>query len=457
MKKLLTILVCAVLTLILSIGVTGCKNGGEGKLPPNPDGDNPGGENPVDPSPGPDENTEGAFTATLIYEGETFVPQSEISALWTSDDGSSISKAEFNSDGVATVNGLDGDYSVTLSALPEGYTYNPNIYTVSNENRDVKIELYKILPTVGKGTDKYKNIITLSRLGAYRLTFTKADQQIFCQYKPSKNGVYTIESVMDVNANEVNPRIDIYMGTDAWKPEKPTRSIDGGGASSVYTKNFKYQVTISDSEKGAVYAFAVKFDSRVELPVYIDFIITRNGSFENQTTSYELVVPQASLRKAPDYNRRLTYFGLDDTPNGVLDGNRVKIAEDGYYHLVDESGNVTDRILYAQITQPNKVVNFQEPLVAMKFNNKDYTFFIRGYGGLEAAKHPLRDAFKDEISYYDCVNKDGACAVTEELKEFLQEFCLKNMYFYDGMGWAENLGYNSTDKNMWLCFCGYYK
>ena len=78
MKKLLTILVCAVLTLILSIGVTGCKNGGEGKLPPNPDGDNPGGENPVDPSPGPDENTEGAFTATLIYEGETFVPQSEI-------------------------------------------------------------------------------------------------------------------------------------------------------------------------------------------------------------------------------------------------------------------------------------------------------------------------------------------------------------------------------------------
>ena len=128
---------------------------------PNTPGDTPGG----------DEEEENLFKTTLVCNGAKFIPQIEMSAQWS--DGIGFYTAEFDGDGVATKSGLDGDYTVTLTNLPDGYTYNPNIYQADNDNREVEIELYPLIPTTGTGTDKYNNIINISQLGAYRVTFTE--------------------------------------------------------------------------------------------------------------------------------------------------------------------------------------------------------------------------------------------------------------------------------------------
>ena len=68
---------------------------------------------------------ENPFTVTLTVNGEVYIPSEEnpISVQW--NDGYSIHTAPIGQDGVARVGGLDGDYRIRLTAIPEGYTYNP--------------------------------------------------------------------------------------------------------------------------------------------------------------------------------------------------------------------------------------------------------------------------------------------------------------------------------------------
>jgi hypothetical protein len=77
---------------------------------------------------------ENPFTVTLMVGEDVYVPSEEhpISVQWS--DGFSVHTAPIGKDGVARVGGLDGDYRVNLTAIPEGYTYNPNVYTATNNN-----------------------------------------------------------------------------------------------------------------------------------------------------------------------------------------------------------------------------------------------------------------------------------------------------------------------------------
>ncbi len=62
-----------------------------------------------------------------------------------------------------------------------------------------------------------------------------------------------------------------------------------------------------------------------------------------------------------------------------------------------------------------------------------------------------------KVSYFDCVNSDGVYAVNDEIKNFLYDFSVANYYFFDGYGWGELNGIDSSDSNQWLFACGYYK
>ena len=68
---------------------------------------------------------DGSFTVSLIYNGEPYSPKIPMSAQWT--DQFSVHQAEFDENGVAKIEGLDGDFQVTLTDLPKDITYNPNI------------------------------------------------------------------------------------------------------------------------------------------------------------------------------------------------------------------------------------------------------------------------------------------------------------------------------------------
>ncbi len=451
---------------------------------PDDDGNNGGGE-----------DNDGVFSVTLTCKGETFRPNMEMSAKW--NDGSQVHTAAFDSEGVAEISGLDGEYTVTLSAVPDGYTYNANKYTVDNENRKAEIELYELTEYYGAGTGKYNSII-LTKLGAYRLTFTEAGQNIFCEYRPDKSGMYAIESVVDVNANEVNPRLDVYVGHGAWKPDRPNYSLNDGGVSSVFTKNFKYEVSVAG--RGPVYSFAVKFDKRshVELPVDIDFIITRDGDFEEEESVYKVAVPQEEFKQTPEYSPfRYTFkkFGKVVGDKTILDGTGVYLSpEDGYYHYahIDKYGNSVDSILYVRLLsektssgdESDSLVDFFNDNVRLRMDGKDYTYFIRGYecteyvnDSITGQKKKKYSAYLDSLggdvslippdiseklkeldykSYIDYVNSDGLYAVTPEMKNFLYIYSDSSGFFGDGIGWGDSNGISSSGKDQWLFACGYY-
>ena len=90
------------------------------------------------------------FTVTLKLEGEIFVPRMDIEVYW--DDGASRYAALVDEEGVARVDGLDGDYRVTLSELPNEYVYNPNIHVATNDNKNIIIDIYPLNMLAGGGT-----------------------------------------------------------------------------------------------------------------------------------------------------------------------------------------------------------------------------------------------------------------------------------------------------------------
>jgi hypothetical protein len=445
MKKLIAIL----FTCLMAFSLAGCSeykdatSTGSGTTATVPGQNQPTG----------DTNTaEESFTVSLILNGEPYVPTVAMSAIWR--DGVSVIKADFDSSGVAKANGLDGDYSVTLSTLPDGYTYNPNIYTATNDSKSVTITLFPLTAYTGTGADRYTNIITINSTGFYRATLTSPEQTIFFQYEPKISGSYVLSSLLDVSANEINPILDIYKGNRQYKPEKPTETIDDGGESSSYTKNFTWQINLTSDMIGNVYAFGLRTESikKDAFPIDIDFMLERDGEFEgDESIVYTEVTPQEVFKKTPEY-RGKTYVSVASqnpvtTSSGtyyLLDPDKFKLnEEDGYYHVYDSQTDTYGAILYAKINKDCEIFNtdsgkgFKDELVNLRINGKNYAAFIDAYS--------------------EYTNSDGAYAVTKELKVFLQEFAISQRLFSDGNGFAESqYNYQASEKNQWLFGCGYY-
>lgn len=420
----------------------------------------------IDPDPS---GAEKPFTVSLVSEGEAFYPETAMQARWTATDGSGVSEPVDFENGVASIYGLDGDYTVTLIGVPEEYTYDPNQNYTSNDNKNIKIELYRLLSLRGEGSNFYAKVMEVDQLGAYRLTFTSPGQVYYLQYKPRLNGTYTLESLADVTAEEVNPRLDVYSGSFAYKNPNPDYTINDGGASGIFTKNFLYGMQIDKLEIGGVFPFTIRCDSRVEYPVSVDFIFKRNGGFDRNWEKYEMVIPtenfynaDGSLKQIPNFPEK-TFIDCGNEPGNtkhILDGSYYGYSDpekggDGYYHVKNSDGSLSENLLYAKITQPNQAVDFMNDLVTLRFNGKDYTFMIRGYSGVKGFEGV--DHLKDVPTYRDCVNSDGVYPVTQELKNFLFGFSMSSSYFFDGEGHAEiEIGLSSNDENQWLFGCGYY-
>lgn len=472
MKKFLIL----ILAFILAFGLCGCVTNSPTPSTP-PDEEQGGSENTGngEEQGGNTENDENAFTVTLSYHGEEYLPEVPIKAQWS--NGAMLYVADFV-DGIASVTGLDGDYNVTLSSTPDGITYDPNAYVATNFRKNVTVELFDIIQTENDGSDLYKNIITISELGVYRVELTKPNQTVFYQYEPKKSGFYTISSWMDITANEVNPILDVYVGNAQWKPKNPTRTIDDGGVSASVTKNFVYNVQIGNSEIGNVYAYGVRVNGRADTyPIYVDFQIKYESEYAGDEGFYiEQKAQNLPTAKTPDFAGKTFRYGYLDSGR-VLDGSKYKLADDGYYHKLNSDGTISETILYAKITSDcalfstpdnydqtnssnpiNFMHGFTSPIISLKFEGKDYTDFIHnGYGAYEKDKDGNYIVTNGRLNPVYC-NSDGVCAVTEELKQFLQDYSVSQRYFNDGIGWAEESPFNlnSAEDDQWLFACGYY-
>ncbi len=445
----------------------------------------PGDDDDVPPvTPGPGDTTGGDdedfFTVTLIYNGMTFVPDSlDVKAQWT--DGYNYYQAGFDGYGTAKMSGLDGEYRVTLTEVPEGYTYDPNIHTASNDNRDIEIEIYRLSRTNGKGTEN--NPYKMTGIGVFNAEIKSSKSVIFFEFTPRTEGEYSIESWMDVTANEYNPRVDVYnANAGGWKQLR--EEVDGGGVSSGYTQNFLFKVQVAEEMIGNLFLFAIKVESKNDdYPVNVSFALKRDGHFELDHADRQMIIPE-QLEAAEDYilsaeareNEKGTILYPVRYENGkrVLDGANWGYNEDsGFYQMYNpKSGKYDGEVLYMQVTSAtvfldqgiHTIEDAGNSALTVSDGTENYKLFIEGYSSLAELLYVGYENYVGIRGYADIVNLHGNVPVTREIKDFLQKFAISQLYFRDGNGWCEVGGItgqsrwmtDSLEEDQWLWACVYY-
>ncbi len=440
------------------------------------------------------------FVVTLKVDGQPYTPRMDMYAHW--NDGSSIHTAKVDKNGVARIDGLDGDYKVTLSAVPNEYTYNPNSNIATNDKRSIVLDLYTLNHLSGGGTDRY-NCYSFRYTGVYCATINSPEDAIFFQYAPNGMGTYSIESWVDTTADNVNPYIEVYYGNSQWKEYE--RTIDDGGPVGSYTINFVHEVSIAKENISAggqaTYTFAIKAETKNnKYPITITFAVKRNGDFELPDYTGSLGSPSKGMVKptfdftgfdktAHEYGNEFTLKMPEYQYSGstyVFDEKRFKLWEksdggDDFYHVYDEekyaSTNGYGPILYAYITKACRFLDksFTEIEYDYKgdilYNNLGaYKHLIEGVSNTGKPGHyyctsectchegknepwvcpstcetctnsctPCAPELMSFEGYQAYANSDGLVPVTKDIKDFLLAYCQKQLFFYDGKGTQENV------------------
>ncbi len=432
-KKLIAIL------LLFSLMITFASCGelippaGGGVIKPSdsdtPSDDNNGGtvgDDPIDDTP---QDEELKFTVSLMLGGEIYIPketegENAIKVRWS--DGQSFHTETIGADGIASTTELDGDYSVSVIGIPDGYTYNPNIYKATNSNPNVIVDLLKITTTRGLGTGLYGgSCIKLNKTGVYRANVRTEKSIVYYEFTPTKAGVYSIESMMDISAEMYNPQVDIYNGTTAAKFFNERRN--DGGVCGTYTKNFKYTVEIDESFIGNCYTFGILVEGKdATYPVQVDFEIKYLGEYHYDFTESELIFTEfiPNYQKV-DKNGNIVFdsdrfdlwfaeysayleedmakYGsssyvdaaLRIDSNKIFDERAYKLnPNDGYYHVYDTVKYAAyggwGPILYADISIPgifmelslNQVEYAGNKVLTVSEGTENYKLFIEGYNEL---------------------------------------------------------------------------
>ncbi len=334
---------------------------------------------------------ENPFTVRLAYTDpdtgrvQYYIPTAEnpITVLWS--DGFSVHEAKLDADGVARMGGLDGDYRVTLTNLPDGFYYNPNdeAHLVDNNNRHCTIQLQRVIETIGRGLDPY-NPIKIKQTGVYCIEVKSAEQKTYFRYSPRKSGTYTVESWMDVVANEINPVCD-YHGANVFYADNVVSTHDDGGPENSYTKNFVMNVEIADEQLpdnpddfGFTFGvYATQKSGKYPIKIYI--AVTFNGEFELEHASGNIMCPQENLQAlvnklsgldnagnpisgAPNLFEPSGSWHWAERPDGttmVFEGDDYRMnPATGVYHKYDAkkyaSNNGYGPVLFAKISEPTR-------------------------------------------------------------------------------------------------------
>lgn len=415
----------------------------------------PGNDPEKDPVSKPTGEVE--FVVSLVYNKKTYIPKDGevINVIWRDDYAQY--KEPIDSNGYAKKS-LDGEFNVYLDVAPDGYTYNPNIYVVNNEEPVIEIELLKISRiSRGSGKDLW-NSYEMSSTGTYRATINK-NKTLFYEYKPTEAGIYVIESMVNIFEDTVNPKIDIYEGTFAYKNFYETRDDGGTYLKGGYTKNFKWVVNISDQRIGNVYSFGIFVESKTNVyPVTVDFKITYEGDwYEGSIISKLMEAEEQEYAKADEYSKDEykfinsdggmgSYYGSVTNGTGLLDAKNFKYNEETkVWHVYDSKTDTFGPKLCAYLTAP--CAYYEESLNNIESHgNKNLTVS----NGTENYKQFI------EITYAAQCNSDGVCYVTQELMEFLQKFSVSQRLFFDGNGFVESTGVYAIEEDQWLFACGYY-
>ena len=419
LKKILA--VCLAFSILISLSSCGenkyAQNGGQGGGL----GNKPGGSNnnsQLDDDPSND------FSVQLVMnDGRAFVPTVSVDVYW-SDEYNNVHMASVDETGRAVIDGLDGDYRVTLSSPPPGYTYNPNGNVATNDNRNITIIMYELNNLRGSGINLY-SCYQINEIGIYSVTITNPGEMIFIEFSPQLNGVYTVESWANIVDDEVSPICMAYYGHSNNKYGE--HRVTDVGLCGSYTRNFLHTVKIADENISVgggsqSFTFAVTAETKSGVyPVKLTFAVKRNGSFNSDKKDKELMVPThdwtgfdfaAFEQLAQAENKEIVHpeklYG-NSTDTYVFDENDYKIwpvseGGDGVYHVYNPEKYPETKgygpILFAYIDAPFRFSPYQRESdkIQLSFVDLDgesnaltvngqynYRLFIRGYESLARA------------------------------------------------------------------------
>ena len=352
-----------------------------------------GNQGPIRPSL--DDDPTNDFTVTLMKDGEVFVPDTAIDVYWSDGYDTFVAPVV---DGVARIDGLDGDYNVVLSATPSGFSYNPNGNKVTNLNKHIQIHFYdisgakdKLTPATPSGNIKddgdliRSSLNRISETGVYTIKISKPGERYYFEYSPQTNGVYTIESWVSIVDDEVNPLAYSITGTaqGGFWGEYPVTDYGEVGS---YTHNYIHTVEIADenisSGGGSLsFYFALGAESKSEIyPITYSFAIKKNGGFSNDRESEVMISADADWSHF-DFDAFNALAGSEiayaETPVKDKNGNDVPGAYvfdqryyklwaiedggDGVYHVYDEEKYASTGgygpVLFAYITESTRVTS----------------------------------------------------------------------------------------------------
>lgn len=510
-KGILTILSFILAVLLLAAGFAGC-----GEYTP-PTGS--GTDNPVVTPPPVDPVPEDGFTVSLVFRNVVEVKDengnkvdesvetpftsanysliTRLQAQWTEIDGRAVYRAPFDSNGVARINELDGDFNVTLiltDDFSKKYCYDPNPYDVNRgevkddlvasvDNKNVTVPLYELKGI--NSTDKTKsmwiggkevNYYTMGKTGAYSYTLKSREEKQFFMFKPTVSGAYSFMTLIDVTADEINPIVDLHYGSAQFISSYPAVIQDDGGAEGRYTKNVYLEYKVSTEEVGNVMIFNLHSESEKPdaYPLTVYFIFEWEGTYTRPKAESTSVPVSENFTKTPSKPAGTfemvgdsSVFGNSSdssTARGrhILNQRGVELADDGYYYYVvkDTDGKTEPERyrLYAVITKPIPVLRNGE-----ESSSLTHPDLAKGYYFVECADGKFKnyyDFIMGTNGYASHCNSDGAYPVTAELKQFLQDYAVSQRYFNDGNGWAEDrsgAAYDSDEDSQWLFAVGLYK
>ena len=251
-------------------------------------GDSTGGADDGSTSGDPTQEAQVEYVVRLTNAGAPYVDTDGVKAQWT--NGFDYFQADFVN-GVAKTKGLDGDYTVSLIGLNDKYAYNPNGNRTSSLTPEIEIPVYRIMTARGgSGEDAYDCLKCRYVDTVYRTEVLSKDQVVFYEFEPTENGEYVIESWVDASEGKINPKLDVYYGTIAAKYYGYT--LDEGGYSKGYTRNFKHTINVDDSNIGGVWTFAVHAEAKNdEYPANVEFMLKRADSYTADRTQSEWKLP----------------------------------------------------------------------------------------------------------------------------------------------------------------------
>ena len=191
------------------------------------------------------ENTSTSIENTINYSISVVLPNGE--ALKNSSTMVQICEGELcympialGNEGTLIDNRAPGNYEVHLLRVPEQYTYNPNIYLLTEDITSVVIQLVDIkTPVSGEGSLSENGRYVVEE-GTYNVTIANSNEIKYFGFTPSKVGTYIFETwSSDSNTIFYNHGIDKSNILTSY-----SEMIKEGGKK----KNFKYTWNVTSNE-----------------------------------------------------------------------------------------------------------------------------------------------------------------------------------------------------------------